>query len=122
MVRRLRDPAARARIARQLAGDDLSNVMVLGVLDSTLKRYEGRRISDIARAEGRNPRDVLCDILALLHEGKVAVTGKPAELKAALGATATLDDVSVHYSGGSIQEGGNYRDIRQTRRTAGRLG
>jgi len=66
--------------------------------------------------------DVLCDVLALLHEGKVAVTGKPAELKAALGATATLDDVFVNYSGGSIQEGGNYRDIRQTRRTASRLG
>ena len=66
--------------------------------------------------------DALCDVLALLHEGKVAVTGKPADLKAALGATATLDDVFVHYSGGSIQEGGNYRDIRQTRRTASRLG
>lgn len=66
--------------------------------------------------------DALCDVLALLHEGKVAVTGKPADLKAALGAAATLDDVFVHYSGGSIQEGGNYRDIRQTRRTASRLG
>jgi ABC-2 type transport system ATP-binding protein len=66
--------------------------------------------------------DALCDVLALLHEGKVAVTGKPADLKAALGAAVTLDDVFVHYSGGSIQEGGNYRDIRQTRRTASRLG
>jgi ABC-2 type transport system ATP-binding protein len=66
--------------------------------------------------------DALCDVLALLHEGKVAVTGKPADLKAALGAAASLDDVFVHYSGGSIQEGGNYRDIRQTRRTASRLG
>jgi ABC-2 type transport system ATP-binding protein len=66
--------------------------------------------------------EVLCDVIALLHEGKVAVTGKPAELKAALGPTATLDDVFVQYSGGSIQEGGNYRDVRQTRRTASRLG
>ncbi|MGB7493193.1 MAG: ATP-binding cassette domain-containing protein [Candidatus Acidiferrum sp.] len=66
--------------------------------------------------------DVLCDVLALLHHGKVAVTGPPEELKAELGAAATLDDVFVRYSGGSIQEGGNYRDIRQTRRTANRLG
>ena len=29
--------------------------------------------------------DVLCDVLALLHEGKVAVTGKPSDLKAKLG-------------------------------------
>jgi ABC-2 type transport system ATP-binding protein len=66
--------------------------------------------------------DELCDVLALLHLGKVAVTGKPADLKATLGPAATLDDVFVHYSGASIEEGGNYRDIRQTRRTASRLG
>jgi len=66
--------------------------------------------------------DALCDVLALLHLGKVAVAGKPVDLKAALGAAATLDDVFVHYSGAAIEEGGNYRDIRQTRRTASRLG
>ena len=66
--------------------------------------------------------DALCDVLALLHVGKVAVTGDPADLKAALGAAATLDDVFVHYSGAAIEEGGNYHDIRQTRRTASRLG
>jgi len=66
--------------------------------------------------------DVLCDVLALLHEGKLAVTGTPADLKAELGAAATLDDVFVHYSGGAIQEGGNYSDIRRRRRTASRLG
>jgi ABC-2 type transport system ATP-binding protein len=66
--------------------------------------------------------DALCDVLALLHCGKVAVTGRPADLKAALGEGATLDDVFVQYSGSSIQEGGNYRDIRRTRTTASRLG
>jgi len=66
--------------------------------------------------------DVLCDVLALMHLGKIAATGRPADLKSSLGGEATLDDVFAHYSGGSIQEGGNYRDIRQTRRTAGRLG
>jgi ABC-2 type transport system ATP-binding protein len=66
--------------------------------------------------------DELCDELALLHRGQVAAMGKPAELKARLGPDATLDDVFAHFSGGSIQEGGSYRDIRQTRRTASRLG
>lgn len=66
--------------------------------------------------------DALCDVLALMHLGKIAVIGKPADLKATLGTAATLDDVFVHYSGGSIEEGGSYRDIRQTRRTASRLG
>lgn len=66
--------------------------------------------------------DELCDVLALLHRGKVAVTGEPAALKSALGEGATLDDVFVQYSGASIQEGGNFRDIGRTRRTASRLG
>jgi ABC-2 type transport system ATP-binding protein len=66
--------------------------------------------------------DMLCDVLALMHLGKIAVTGKPADLKAALGPDATLDDVFVHYSGASIEEGGNLHDIRQTRRTVSRLG
>jgi ABC-2 type transport system ATP-binding protein len=66
--------------------------------------------------------DELCDELALLHRGHVAALGKPAELKAALGPGASLDDVFAHFSGGSIQEGGSYRDIRQTRSTASRLG
>jgi ABC-2 type transport system ATP-binding protein len=66
--------------------------------------------------------DVLCDELAILHQGVVAVSGKPAELKAALGAGATLDEVFAHYSGGSIQESGRYIDVRQARSTARRLG
>jgi ABC-2 type transport system ATP-binding protein len=66
--------------------------------------------------------DVLCDMLSLMHLGKVAVTGKPADLKAALGETATLDDVFAHYAGSTITEGGNYRDVRRTRSTASRLG
>ena len=35
--------------------------------------------------------DALCSELAILHRGKVAVIGKPDELKASLGPDATLD-------------------------------
>jgi dihydroorotase/N-acyl-D-amino-acid deacylase len=45
----------------------LSGILVLGVLDSTLRRYEGRRISDIARDERRDPYDVLFDLLIADH-------------------------------------------------------
>lgn len=73
MVRRLRDPAVRARLKREM-GDrwrgpgrpdgQLEDVEVLGVLHPALQRFEGRRIADIARAEGRDPFDVLFDLLA----------------------------------------------------------
>jgi ABC-2 type transport system ATP-binding protein len=66
--------------------------------------------------------DELCDRLAIMHEGAVVTLGAPAELKVALGPEASLDDVFIQAVGGSIAEGGDYRDIRRTRSTAQRLG
>jgi ABC-2 type transport system ATP-binding protein len=62
----------------------------------------------------------LCDELAFLHQGKIAGLGNPAELKAALGPNADLDDVFSHFSGTTIDEGGNYHDVQQTRADASR--
>jgi ABC-2 type transport system ATP-binding protein len=66
--------------------------------------------------------DALCNELAILHRGKIAVIGHPGELKAALGPDATLEAVFAHYSGEGMQEAGRYVDVRQTRSTARRLG
>ncbi|HVZ76500.1 MAG TPA: ATP-binding cassette domain-containing protein [Gemmatimonadaceae bacterium] len=66
--------------------------------------------------------DVLCDELAIMHGGRLAARGSPAELKAAIGEHATLDDVFLHFAGGVIEAGGNIRDIEQTRRLSTRLG
>ena len=66
--------------------------------------------------------DALCDEIALMHRGAVVARGTPAELKRQVGPEATLDDVFAHYAGGSIDEGGTYRDVRRTRTTARRLG
>lgn len=64
----------------------------------------------------------LCGRLAMMHKGRCAALGTPADLKRAVGAAATLDDVFIRYSGASLDEGGTYRDLRQTRTTATRLG
>jgi ABC-2 type transport system ATP-binding protein len=66
--------------------------------------------------------DELCDEIAILHLGKVAAVGSPAEMKAAVAPDATLEDVFVHFAGTTIQQEGDYRDIRRTRSTARRLG
>ena len=66
--------------------------------------------------------DHLCGELAIMRQGKIIVIGKPSDLKASIGPAATLDNVFAHYSGGVIQEGGSYRDVKQTRSTANRLG
>lgn len=66
--------------------------------------------------------DYLCDELAILYQGRINVTGSPMALKNSVGAAATLDDVFVEYSGGTIQESGSYREVRQARHTLERLG
>ena len=38
-------------------------VLVAAVLDPRLKRYEGKRITEIAAAEGKDPRDALIDLV-----------------------------------------------------------
>jgi len=66
--------------------------------------------------------DGLCDRVAVMHLGRVAVVGRPADLKARVGAVATMDDVFIHFTGASINEsGGSYREALRTRRTARRL-
>jgi ABC-2 type transport system ATP-binding protein len=50
--------------------------------------------------------EAVCDRLALISGGKVAALGRPAELKARLGADATLDDVFTTLTGERIGEGG----------------
>lgn len=66
--------------------------------------------------------EALCDRLAILHAGRIAVIGKPDELCRALGASATMDDVFAQYAGGGIREGGDFAGTVRTRRTASRLG
>lgn len=65
--------------------------------------------------------DELCDRVAIMHFGKVAAIGTPAELKVSVGDNATLDDVFVYYSGYEVDSGGNYHEVSRTRRVARRL-
>lgn len=67
--------------------------------------------------------DDLCSRVAIMHSGKVVVTGTPEELKASVGGReTTLDDVFIHYASNSSESGGSYSDTASERRTAKRLG
>jgi len=66
--------------------------------------------------------DALCNTVAIMHSGRVAVIGSPAELKASIGGDGkTLDDVFAYYTGHEMEIGGNYREVSRTRRAARRL-
>ncbi|WP_239347169.1 MULTISPECIES: ABC transporter ATP-binding protein [unclassified Frankia] len=68
--------------------------------------------------------DALCDRVALMHTGRVRVTGVPDELKAAIGARTSLEDVFRHHTGDALEGGGggDFRDVQQIRRVASRAG
>jgi ABC-2 type transport system ATP-binding protein len=67
--------------------------------------------------------DLLCERVAIMHQGVLVALGTPAELKASIGKRgATLDDVFIHYTGSELETGGTYRETRRTRRAVRRLG
>jgi ABC-2 type transport system ATP-binding protein len=66
--------------------------------------------------------DELCDVLAIMHVGKVAALGSPADLKQRVGADATLADVFAHFAGGAIAEEGGFHDISRLRQAVMRRG
>jgi len=66
--------------------------------------------------------EALCDEIAILHAGSVAVVGTPDELRATIGPDATMDDVFARYSGGGIGEGGDLAGAIRSREAARRRG
>ena len=64
----------------------------------------------------------LCDRVSLMHRGRIRAVGTPTELEARLGPEATLEHVFRFFAGDSLEEGGELRDVRSTRRVARRLG
>jgi ABC-2 type transport system ATP-binding protein len=67
--------------------------------------------------------DSLCDRVAIMHGGRIAVIGEPTELKAAAGPGASLEDVFRRSTGADMDStGGSFREVARTRRTARRMG
>jgi ABC-2 type transport system ATP-binding protein len=99
------DPLARASLWERVLG--LRDELHMTVLLTTHYMEEAER---------------LCDRVGLLLDGRLRAIGRPRELEAALGPKATLEDVFRAYAADrSDEDKGGLRDVRSTRRTAGRL-
>jgi len=70
LVERLRDPATRARAREDFLREHpeewpahAGEILITSVLNPDLKKYEGQTIADIAKAEAKDPLDVIMDIV-----------------------------------------------------------
>ena len=76
MLARLRDPAQRERIKREMEDPDVTGwenqwygsgggdgVMLSSVLNPELRKYEGQTLTQIGKAMGKDPRDAVMDLV-----------------------------------------------------------
>jgi ABC-2 type transport system ATP-binding protein len=64
----------------------------------------------------------LCTRVAIMNSGKIVALDTPEGLISQVGREdATLEDAFAHFTGDTLESGGTYKDVRNIRRTAGRL-
>ena len=142
MVRRLELAQALVSAPRLLILDEPT----IG-LDPIARTSVWERIGEVRAATGMtvlvtthymDEADQYCDRVALMHRGRIRALGTPGELKEALREhhrasgeqdppQPTLEDVFRHVAGSGLgggpdEQGGDFRDVRRTRRTASRVG
>jgi ABC-2 type transport system ATP-binding protein len=98
-------------------------------LDPTARRVVWDRL-DVLRAEAGTTVFVTthqmeeaerqCERLAILDLGEIAAEGSPEELRREYDAPS-LEDVFTAATGGRLEEGGNFRDVRASRKRTSRL-
>jgi ABC-2 type transport system ATP-binding protein len=95
-------------------------------LDPTARQMVWDHVEELRKSTGTTmfitthymeEADQFCDRIAIIHQGRIQMVGTPDELKATAGPDATLDDVFKRLTGTEIESGGNYRDVRRTRRS-----
>ena len=140
MVRRLELAQALVSAPRLLILDEptigLDPIARTSVWDRLTEVREATGMTVLITTHYMDEADQYCDRLALMHRGRIRAAGTPEQLKAELaseqresgetdGRGPTLEDVFRHFAGsglGDDQAGGEFRDVRNTRRTASRVG
>jgi N-acyl-D-amino-acid deacylase len=93
LLARLQDPATRAKAKQSFLDENPdwpdgggSRIMIVSVLDPALKKYEGRTLEEIGRAEGKDPFDVMVDVVVAdkANTGKITFSMSEEDVRTAL--------------------------------------
>jgi ABC-2 type transport system ATP-binding protein len=126
MIRRLELAQALVNRPRLLILDEptigLDPIARQGVWDRIADLRDETGMTVLLTTHYMDEADALCDRVALMHQARIRAIGTPEQLKLELGPEATLEDVFRHHTGDQLEAGGDMRNLRQTRRTASRLG
>ena len=126
MVRRLELAQALVNRPRLLILDEptigLDPIARQGVWDRIDDLRDETGMTVLLTTHYMDEADALCDRVALMHRARIRAVGTPEQLRRELGPEATLEDVFRHHTGDQLEAGGDMRNLRQTRRTASRLG
>ncbi len=126
MVRRLELAQALVSAPRVLVLDEptvgLDPVARSGVWDRIHEVRRANGMTVLVTTHAMEEAELHCDRVALMHRGRLRAEGTPAELTAAIGGDATLEDVFRHHTGDTLEPSGGMRDVRAARRTARRVG
>jgi N-acyl-D-amino-acid deacylase len=136
LLRRLRDPAIRARLRSEMThprpgegssaseAGSLNNVVVLSVLDTTLRRYQGKRITEIAAAEHKDPYAALFDLVLADHAntGRATFSMSEADVRVAVSTpwVAAGSDFGARAPDGPLAQPGHPRGYGAFTRILGR--
>lgn len=88
LVERLKDPAQRARTRDEVLKEGFHGeaILITSVLNPALKKYEGQTLAGIGTAEGKDPVDVMIDIVIADkgNTGRITFSMNEDDVKAAL--------------------------------------
>ncbi|PZG14592.1 ABC transporter ATP-binding protein [Nonomuraea aridisoli] len=132
MIRRLELAQALVSSPRLLILDEptigLDPIARTGVWEQIMAVRAASGMTVLVTTHYMDEADQYCDRVALMHQGRVRAVGTPRQLTDDLrarrgdGSSPTLEDVFRDVAGSGLDEGGDFRDVRRTRRTASRVG
>jgi N-acyl-D-amino-acid deacylase len=120
-IARLKDPALRARIGQEMADATVTGwenqwygagggdgVLLVSVLNKSLKKYEGMTLTEIGKAMGKDPRDAVMDLVVADSGNSACVTSIMSEEDVRAALRHPLVSIDTDY--GAMAEDGPLSD------------